>query len=321
MSKCAKIWLIVAAALVTVGVILFGGMMSVLRWDFLKLSTVDYVTNEHVLDEDYHDIEILTDTADVIFVPSKDGTTSILCYEPQNETHTVSVRDGVLTVELVDTRKWYEHIGIGFHSSKITLALPAGEYGDLTLKASTGATVISEDFVFERMDITKSTGAVTCRASAMGEMKIQASTGDIRTEGISADSLTLSVTTGRVTVEDATVASTVDIRVQTGKTQVYSTTCDSLYSDGSTGSLLLQDVAATGEFSLRRSTGDITLERCDASALSISTSTGNVTGTLLSEKVFLAHSDTGRVEVPSSVTGGRCEVTASTGDIRLSVQN
>ena len=44
MKRAAKIWLTAAAALVLAGCILFAGTMSVLGWDFAKLSTVSLET-------------------------------------------------------------------------------------------------------------------------------------------------------------------------------------------------------------------------------------------------------------------------------------
>jgi DUF4097 and DUF4098 domain-containing protein YvlB len=64
----------------------------------------------------------------------------------------------------------------------------------------------------------------------------------------------------------------------------------------------------------------VKFERCDASELYIELDTGDVTGSLLSDKVFIAQSDTGRVNVPKSVTGGRCEITTDTGDIKITVE-
>ena len=45
MGKRMKIWLIIAAALILIGCILFAGVMTVMKWDFTKLSTVKYVTS------------------------------------------------------------------------------------------------------------------------------------------------------------------------------------------------------------------------------------------------------------------------------------
>jgi hypothetical protein len=38
---------------------------------------------------------------------------------------------------------------------------------------------------------------------------------------------------------------------------------------------------------------------------------------LLSEKVFITKSDTGRIDVPETVTGGKCKITTDTGSIRI----
>ena len=56
-----------------------------------------------------------------------------------------------------------------------------------------------------------------------------------------------------------------------------------------------------------------------AMELLITTDTGDVTGTLLTEKVFLVRSDTGRIKVPETVSGGTCKIETETGDITVSI--
>jgi tRNA pseudouridine55 synthase len=51
----------------------------------------------------------------------------------------------------------------------------------------------------------------------------------------------------------------------------------------------------------------------------VKTDTGDVTGSLLTGKTFIPHSDTGKVVLPDSTLGGRCEITTDTGDIRITV--
>lgn len=60
-------------------------------------------------------------------------------------------------------------------------------------------------------------------------------------------------------------------------------------------------------------------DRADASEIFVRTGTGNVTGSLLTDKVFLTQTDTGTVEVPQTITGGRCEIRTDTGDIELKI--
>lgn len=59
---------------------------------------------------------------------------------------------------------------------------------------------------------------------------------------------------------------------------------------------------------------------CDAETIYVNTDTGSVTGTLLTDKVFIIETDTGSVDVPKSITGGRCEITTDTGNIRITIE-
>ena len=82
----------------------------------------------------------------------------------------------------------------------------------------------------------------------------------------------------------------------------------------------MNNVIAAEKFSIKRSTGDVKLDRSDAAELFVETDTGDVTGTLLSDKVFVVETDTGSVDVPKTITGGKCEIITSTGDINISVK-
>ena len=87
----------------------------------------------------------------------------------------------------------------------------------------------------------------------------------------------------------------------------------------SSGDISLKNVISTEKISVERSTGDVTLDRSDAAELFIMTSTGDVEGSLLTNKVFITKTDTGRIDVPNSIIGGRCEITTDTGDIKISI--
>ena len=76
---------------------------------------------------------------------------------------------------------------------------------------------------------------------------------------------------------------------------------------------------AAAAFNIKSDTGSVTFNDSDAAEICIITNTGDVNGTLLSEKVFLIETDTGDVNVPKSITGGRCEITTDTGDIDISI--
>lgn len=314
-----KVWLIIAASLVLVGWIIFGGVMSMFKWDFSKLSTAKYESNYYEINENYKNISIITDTADIVFLPSENLMTLVSCYEQKNTKHSVTVKDGTLVIEVVDTRKWYEYIGINFGVPKITIYIPQAEYGMLSVKSSTGDVEIPKDFKFENIDVSESTGNVTNYASASEVIKIKTSTGSISVENISTGALDLTVSTGKVTVSGVTCEGEVTVGVSTGKAKLTDTQCKSVISSGSTGDILLNNVIAAEKFSIERSTGDVKFNSCDAAEIYVKTDTGDVNGTLLSDKVFITETDTGSINVPNSITGGRCEIATDTGDIKIDI--
>lgn len=300
MSKKVKIWLVTAVSLVLVGGVIFGVAMTKLKWDFTKLSTTEYETNVHTVGETFQNISISTDTADIVFVATDEQNCKVECFEEKKEKHSVYVTDGTLVIKAQNTKKWYDYVGINFKNAIIKVYLPKGVYGDFSVKSYTGDVTIPKGFTFEKIDICGSTSDVTNAASASENIKIKTSTGDITLEKVNAESIDLTVSTGEIVLSDAK--------------------CNNFLSSGNTGNLFMNKVVAKEKITVKRDTGDINFEKTDASEIFIQTDTGNVCGSLLSEKVFIALSDTGRVDVPKSVNGGRCEIITDTGDIEVNIE-
>ena len=300
--KKSMISLALAGLLILAGGVLFVCTMFTLHWDFSKLSTKEYETNTYEISEDFHSITINTDTADILFVLSSDGRCRVECYEETNANHAVAAKDGTLTIDLAEEKTVADaicNIGINIGSPKLTVYLPQAEYTALVIREDTGDIHLPADFCFDSVDLALNTGDVSCFASVSGQMKIKTTTGDIRVEDVSADALDLTVSTGDVRLEN--------IR------------CNTLRTSGNTGDLLLKNVIAREAISITRTTCDVRFDGADAAAIFVETDTGDVTGSLLSEKQFLPQSDTGDIEVPQTISGGKCEITTSTGDIRLEV--
>ena len=320
MRTSTKILIIAAISLILVGSMIFGCVMLMLNWDITKLSTDKYETNEHEISESFSSISVVTETASIVFLPSDNEKCSVVCYEEEKVKHSVSVKDDTLTVEAVNTKKWYEHIGINIGSPKITVYLPLSEYRDLYVKTNTGAVEIPKDFTFENIEITENTGSVKCYASASDSLKIKTTTGSIRIEGVSANYIDLSVSTGKVTLSNTVCAGDVRVNVSTGNAELSGVSCKNLTSNGRTGGISLINVIATEKISVERSTGSVKFSRSDASDILVKTDTGNVSGSLLSEKVFITSTDTGRIDVPKTASGGRCEISTDTGNIIISIE-
>lgn len=316
MSK--KTSLIIAGALVLVGLVVFGGAVVASGGDFTKLGISNFQTNVHEISEQFDSVSINSKTADIRFLPASNGQSKVVCYERESVKHSVSVQGGVLEIKAVDEREWYEYLG-GFGEETLTIYLPQSEYGALTIQSDTSDIDIPQNFRFDSVDISVSTGDVECLASVTGALKIKTSTGDIELENMSANSIELSVSTGEVSVEDVNCLGEIKITVSTGKAELENVACGSLVSKGDTGDIALKNVIASGKFTIERSTGDVRFERSDASEIFVKTDTGSVRGTLLTGKVFTAKTDTGRIDLPRTETGGRCEIITDTGDIKIQI--
>ncbi|MBQ7715453.1 MAG: DUF4097 family beta strand repeat protein [Clostridia bacterium] len=133
-------------------------------------------------------------------------------------------------------------------------------------------------------------------------------------------SISVSVSTGDVTVEPLKVTSGVKIGCSTGDVHLNDLTCGQLAVDTSTGDVFLNGVAVSGSLTVRCTTGDVWFDRCDAESISVGTTTGDVTGTFLTEKIFSVDTSTGDVNVPESASGGRCDVSTSTGDVNIKIK-
>ena len=127
------------------------------------------------------------------------------------------------------------------------------------------------------------------------------------------------MSTGEINIKNVNCEGELRIAVSTGDSELENVRCDSLISTGDTGDITLTRVIAGGKYDIKRSTGDIKLVNCDAAEIYIETSTGNVKGNLLTEKVFIINTSTGKKDVPETLTGGKCKISTSTGDVILTV--
>lgn len=320
MRKGTIFWLVLAAVLIIVGLILFAAAMQGSRWDFAKLSTQSFETNTHEITEEFNNITINTSTADIVFVLSDNEKCQVECFEEEKAKHTVSVRGDTLVIQVTERKAWYDYIGIHLHTPRITLSLPREDFAALCVKGSTGRVTLPKGFRFEAADISLSTGSVEYCAATSGTTKIHTTTGSIHVENTSAGALELSASTGKITVTDAACTGDARIRVTTGKTALTNVTCRNLTADGSTGDILLAHVMVTEKLCIDRSTGDVRFEGADAGELFVKTDTGKVTGSLLTGKMFVTDTDTGKISVPESVAGGKCEIRTDTGNIQISVK-
>ena len=321
MKKSTKILIITATVLLIAGGAIFAGVMTALGWNFTKLNTVKYETKTFEISEDFNSIEIDLNTDKIEFEFSEDGKCAVVCYMPENQSRSVAVEDGALIIRTNSRDEWYTFIGnLDFSSPKTTVYLPKDSYDALKIKNDTGDIELPAGFTFGSLDIEAKTADVTCRCALTGAVKISLSTGDVNLNCGTASEINVNTSTGNINIRDTKCEGKIKAKMSTGNLYAENVTCKSLTSDSSTGGVTLENVVAANDFNIETSTGSVRFDGADADNSRVKTSTGNIKGTLLSEKIFFTETSTGKTDVPKSTEGGRCELETSTGDIIIQIE-
>lgn len=337
MGNLAKIFLSIAAFFILLGGVLFLVMAISVGFNFKKLGAKNYENNTHETSEEFSNILIETSTANINFLPSEDEKCKVVCYELKKVKHVISVEDNTLKINEVNKRKWYDYININFNKPKLTIYLPESEYLSLVIKEDTGDIKI-ENFKFESIDISLATGDIdltniSCKKLvskgstgyvvlkdfvAEENISITRSTGDVKLNKVESYEIYIKTSTGNIGLTNIN-SKLLKTAISTGKTSFKEISCNELISQGSTGDITLNNVIAEEKISITRKTGDVKFSEIDALEIYIKTSTGDVVGSILTDKVYIVNTDTGKIDVPKTITGGRCEINTSTGNIKITV--
>lgn len=301
MSRTAKIWLIIAGICVILGPALIIGATAAAGGGNL-FNAQKYETVTHEIGSTFDQIAVDTDITDVTIATANEKQCRVECSEPEKMKHTAEVENGTLVIRSSDSRQWYEHLfSFASHSPKVVIYLPQSAYASLQIDTHTGDVTIPSGFTFDTLTVNNNTGDVECSASVTKTLTVKEDTGDISLSCPNAGELDITASTGDIDVTSAKVKGTVSVK-------------------SSTGDITLTDTVAEKKFQIESSTGDVGFKGCDAADIKVKTSTGDVTGTLLSDKIFVTDTFTGDVKVPQTSSGGRCEISTSTGDILIQIK-
>ena len=311
--------LLTGVALLVLGALIMVAALASMKFDFHRLSTRKVETNTHTPAGDFQDILVDVDTTEVSFLPAEDGKCKVVCVEEEGLQHVVTVSKGTLSIQQVNTQKWYDQIGVGGGKTSVTVYLPKKEYASLTLRTDTGDVTIPAGFRFKSIVLTGSTADIDIRASVEESIGVRTSTGSITLSGLRASSLDLTATTGHIRVSDSVIEGKVSAQASTGKIGFTDMNCAEAQVKTSTGDVDLTRVLISESLRVETDTGDVRFDRSDAPEIYVETDTGDVSGTLLTPKIFEADTDTGKVKLPRSDPGGRCTLKSDTGDFEIEI--
>lgn len=307
--------------LIAVGATLLVGGSALAITGAVNANKIISQTNTYAIEQDFSDIRIDSDVSDVYFKVSEDGKASAVAVENDKYHHEVAFDGQALVITTKDLRKWYERpFSFDFTKKSLTLYLPKTSYRNLEVRGRTGDFESPMDFDFENASIHLSTGDIRMKSEVHGVLEAKVSTGSVDVEGANMNALTLEATSGKLRLKDVASKEGINLKTSSGDIELEAVKANSLNATASSGRVTLTDVLIEKHLLVKTSSGRITLNDCDAETLRLETSTGSIWGSLLSPKVFSVHTSTGKVNVPTSASGGLCEISTSTGNVTLTIK-
>ena len=143
--------------------------------------------------------------------------------------------------------------------------------------------------------------------------------GDIRVNNIDTDNISVRSTSGNIKL--SSVDCLQDIKIDTASGDISGTdfACANLSAASVSGKIDFLNLTASSNINIQSTSGDILLKESDAYELQLKTASGNISGSLLSDKIFNANSSSGDIKLPPSAQGGSCIINTSSGDINITL--
>lgn len=300
MKRHLSTFVLSALAVAAVGglTVLRTGLVAEAAWrhDYTPLTV-----NTYPVSGNFTNVSVTDYYADVQFRVSRDGSVSVVTRDAADVTHTVRVEGNTLTVTRPEPSVGQRLFHHDDDDPEVTIYLPAGNYGALTVSNTSGDIETAGQLGFASASLTTVSGDIDLNGPVSGKIVCNTTSGDVELRCPTAGDVEISTTSGDAELNDSYIQSLKVVSVS--------------------GEVNLERTTAAGAVTIETTSGDVELERSDAASLTISTTSGEVEGSLLSGKNFAVSSSIGRVSAPAAdPAGGPCTVTTTSGDIRLIVR-
>lgn len=293
--------LIIALICLAAGVLIFG-----IGWGLLQNDPIDKnVFKDHVYsfgnDELPNQIHIDTTNSSVEFRTTTESEWRVECMDKEKVYHKVELTDGVLKIQEIDERLWYERIGLfaNLRPQRMIVYLPEGAYGLLDVRVVSGDVFLPEGFAFFDVTLKSTSGDISFAAVATGDVNIKVTSGDIAVSGQIDGALEISGTSGDIEINNVTPTS---INIQS-----------------TSGDVDMADVVCRETCTVKMVSGEVELKRCDALSFNITTTSGDIHGSIVTAKTFDCKTTSGDIRVPNDGNGGNFRAKTQSGDIEITV--
>ena len=298
----------------------------------------EMIKHTYSISEDITSIDVLVKKADFSVSITTDDieTAKLELIYSEKAISNYSVSDGTLSVTAKRNFPWNF---FNNEEGKIILTLPKKDYktlsinspsGDITLKeiSFTGNVKIdatSSDVEFSDVsayslicDITSGDfDAENC--SVVKEITLESTSGDVNADKISAESLEIDLTSGDSDIKNSVFTSLL-AESTSGDVELNGVTVTKEASLDLGSGCVDIDSSAFGSFKSESTSGNLVMKNSDAGELDISSTSGDVTLTLLTPKNFVVETTSGKQDVIGTVyTQPLCKINTTSGDVRVRI--
>ena len=345
MGRFTKIALISAAVLLIAGIIVAGGALASVSFDFTAVNTENFTERYFEINEQITAFDIDAENFDVWLTESPDGKCYVTAPVSEYTTTQVDVKNGTLVIKRIDTRKWYEYISIVTINPelKILICVPSTEFKSLDLSTTSGDVDIPVEFMFETVDISTTSGDINSKAVVNTEAEFSSTSGSINIQNLNANKASVGSTSGNINIE-VSEPQKLDVHSTSGRIymkkikvtqefEIESTSGDAelefvvgmkMKRDSTSGDTKMMSVWMQELIDINATSGDIRLNGSDAVNFKVNTTSGSVSGSILTPKIFVTNTTSGNVNIreaqadQSKVYGaGRFEATTTSGNIDI----
>jgi DUF4097 and DUF4098 domain-containing protein YvlB len=183
--------------------------------------------------QEYQNISIVSNTAQIEIKTSENNQTSIICDEHKNRSHSVEVVNNSLSITPTK-RRWYTYLYPCFTTSKITISISKElsslnikcntssinissiKSNNVTIKTNTGKISLDRVIASEKMSIHTNTGKINLNESDAGEIFIKTNTGNVSGTLLTDKAFVIRCNTGKINIPDTFGSSKCEIISNTG---------------------------------------------------------------------------------------------------------
>lgn len=278
--------------------------------------------NSAPVDSEFSSIRVRVRESDVNILRSEDGESRVDCVDHENIYHRVFEENGVLIVEEVDERRWYERFKGFKRDIEVNIHLPAGEYKRLEIETMSGDIEVERGIAFEDVRAKTLSGDIEFFALVRSKLELSSTSGDVCAKGENelAELSAVSVS-GDVKLSGFMVCGEASIVSTSGDIECADITCENGSFKSVSGDVKLKNVLCADKLGISSTSGDIRFENCDGKSIELGSVSGDIRGGFNTGKHFTAKSLSGSIRLPKDNPehNGECFAKTVSGSINLSI--